>query len=117
MSMSGRAILDKLGSMSGPPLPRTAPFLASVSLFAKSAGAGTGSMILDSVAGYLDNAIVRLVASQAVIDFEKDMARNQVGAVFGNPGSGQVELRPQFFGHGIVEQVGRFDGEVLQDGA
>lgn len=133
MSMSNRSILYRRSSPQASFNVAHSPvtehtflslILSSFSLFAgngifigKSSGRSTLSRFIDSIAGHLHNAMVRLVTSEAVIDFEKDMTRNQVGAVFCNPDSGKVELRTQFFRHGIAEQVRCFDGKVLQDGA
>lgn len=66
-------------------------------------------VFFDSIAGHFHNAVVRLVTSEAVIDFEKHVTGNQVGTVFCNPDSGKVELRTQLFRHDIVEQVRYFD--------
>ena len=83
----------------------------------KNNGRCTSFVFLDSIFTHLHDAVVGLVSSKTVIDFEKDVARNQAGAVFGDPDSSKVELSTQVFGHDLVEEVSCFDCEVLQDRA
>lgn len=61
------------------------------------------------------NSVVWLVPSEAVIDFEEDVAGDEAGAVLGNPNCGEMEFCSKVLGNLVIEDVGGFRSEILKD--